>query len=62
MVQSAFFSNEGMQGAYFLGAIDLDLTRPDGKMSWKVGSGLPPSFAADVPENLALVSSHANTP
>ena len=37
LVGSAFFSNEGLQGAYFLGAIELDVVRtPDGKLNWRV--------------------------
>jgi hypothetical protein len=42
LVGSAFFSNEGLQGAYFLGGVDLDITKgSDGKLSWKT---MAPSF------------------
>jgi hypothetical protein len=37
LVGSAFFSNEGLQGAYFLGGVDLDITKTnDGKLNWRV--------------------------
>jgi hypothetical protein len=39
LVGSAFFSNEGLQGAYFLGSVDLGVTQmPDGKLNWKPDS------------------------
>jgi hypothetical protein len=39
LVGSAFFSNEGLQGAYFLGAVDLGVSQmPDGKLHWKPDS------------------------
>ena len=35
LVGSAFFSQDGLQSAYFMALIDLDLTHtPDGKLSW----------------------------
>ncbi|KAF2675342.1 hypothetical protein BT63DRAFT_420545 [Microthyrium microscopicum] len=39
LIGSAFFSNEGLQGAYFLAAIELDLSKtPDGKLNWRPNS------------------------
>lgn len=35
LVGSAFYSSEGLQAAYFLGAVDLDVTQaPDGTLNW----------------------------
>ncbi|KAF2400799.1 hypothetical protein EJ06DRAFT_509696 [Trichodelitschia bisporula] len=34
LVGSAFFSHEGLQSAYFIGAIDLDILEGQGKLSW----------------------------
>jgi hypothetical protein len=35
LVGSAFFSSEGLQAAYFLGAVDLDITElPDKSLNW----------------------------
>jgi hypothetical protein len=37
LLGSAFFSHEGLEGAYFLAAIELDITRaPDNKLFWRV--------------------------
>jgi hypothetical protein len=37
LIGSAYFSNEGLQGAYFLGAVDLDIVQlSDGKLNWRV--------------------------
>jgi hypothetical protein len=37
LLGSAFFSHEGLEGAYFLAAIELDITRAlDGKVLWRV--------------------------
>jgi hypothetical protein len=41
LIGSAFFSNEGLQGAYFLGAVDLDVaSTADGKLNWRVRCSL----------------------
>jgi hypothetical protein len=37
LLGSAFFSDEGLEGAYFLAAIELNISRsPDNKLLWKV--------------------------
>jgi hypothetical protein len=37
LLGSAFFSNEGLEGAYFLAAVELDIIRtPDKKLLWRV--------------------------
>jgi hypothetical protein len=42
LLKGAFFGNEGLEGAYFLAAIELDLKKtPDGKLLWTEPS---PSF------------------
>ncbi|KAF1983092.1 putative peroxisomal membrane protein Pex17 [Aulographum hederae CBS 113979] len=42
LIKSAYFSTEGLQSAYFLGAIDLDVVEvPGGKFNWPAAS---PSF------------------
>ena len=39
LVGSAFFSSDGLQSAYFLASIDLDLTQtPEGKIHWSAQS------------------------
>lgn len=39
LVGSAFFSNEGLQGGYFLGSVDAGVTQlPDGTLHWSAGS------------------------
>jgi hypothetical protein len=34
LIGTAFFSNEGFQSAYFLGGLELDITRRAGKLDW----------------------------
>lgn len=37
LLGSAFFSDEGLEGAYFLAAVELDIKKlPDGKLLWPV--------------------------
>jgi hypothetical protein len=39
LLGSAFFSDEGLEGAYFLAAIELNLSRTsDNKLLWRVSS------------------------
>jgi hypothetical protein len=63
MLRSTFFSNEGMQGAYFLGAIELDISKSETKLIWKVRAASYASFVCSCfLEKLTLVSPHPNTP
>lgn len=38
LIGTTYFSNEGFQSAYFLGGLELDITRRDGKLDWSAGS------------------------